>query len=249
MNALTDISTRDAQGRRGRALPAWLETFDDEPAKACAAPLRRHVDVLPERHDGQLLAAGEQRRGRRVVELAAARPALASKKNMLVLHGVGNYSAFGPATSTVPIRRTARTAPAPGTARPAQGHGQPAGRRHLRRPGHREPNRRADRSLPSLQVDLSTLDSFATARRALLAQHLVVGAGCRSARSSTRRASSIASCRRARPRPVGATGMPAAPNPMLAQTHLEERPRLRPRRRDVAAREAGAGDQRASTST
>src|SRR5216683_3328290 len=79
----------------------WLETFDDRPASAAAAPIQRYMAVyFPNGTTDSFWLPSTAGTGDAWSVSPLLEPALASKKNMLVLHGVGNYSAFA-TTSTI----------------------------------------------------------------------------------------------------------------------------------------------------
>ncbi|HET6279815.1 MAG TPA: DUF1552 domain-containing protein [Polyangia bacterium] len=133
----------------------WLEALSSRPVEAAgAAPLRRYMSMyFPNGAPSAYWLPPTPGVGDAWSLSSLLEPAAASKKNMLVLRGVGNYSAFG-ATGTV--------SPSHGTncagawhchdARKPQGSGISVDQVIANQIG-------TQTKLPSLQVGLSTLDS------------------------------------------------------------------------------------------
>src|SRR5258708_16499656 len=68
----------------------WLETFDDRPAAAAAAPMRRYISLyFPNGTTNSFWLPNTVGSGDAWSVSPLLEPALASKKNMLMLHGVG----------------------------------------------------------------------------------------------------------------------------------------------------------------
>ena len=196
----------------------WLETFDDRPAKAAAAPLRRYLSMyFPNGTTDNFWLPSNTGTGDAWSVSPLLEPALASKKNMLVLHGVGNYSAFD-ATGTVSPSHGSNCAGAwhcydPRKAQGGmQGGGVSIDQVIANQIG-------AATKLPSLQVGLSTLDSFCD------------GTPCAHSRSISWAGPEMPLGKIVNPQAVfdrlvsagapagtGQSAMPAAPSPALAQT-------------------------------
>jgi hypothetical protein len=193
----------------------WLETLDDRPAKAAAVPLRRYMSMyFPNGTTDNFWLPNNSGTGDAWSVSPLLEPALPSKKNMLVLHGVGNYSAFD----------------ATGTVSPSHGSNC-AGAWHCYDPRKAPPNMQgggvsvdqvianqigAQTKLPSLQVGLSTLDSFCD------------GTPCAHSRSISWSGPEMPLGKIVNPQAVfdrlvsagapSAPGQAVAPSPMLAQT-------------------------------
>jgi hypothetical protein len=192
----------------------WLETFDARRASAATTTPRRYMSLYFPNGVANSFWFPSAGSGDAWSMTAQLEPALASKKNMLVLKGVGNYSAFGPATGTV--------SPSHGTncagawhcydARKNAGGGISIDQVIANQIG-------AATKLPSLQVGLSTLDSFCD------------GTPCPHSRSISWAATDMPLGKIVNPQAVfdrlvtagapsaaGQTGTPTMPDPRLAQT-------------------------------
>ncbi|HEV3031520.1 MAG TPA: DUF1552 domain-containing protein [Polyangia bacterium] len=199
----------------------WLETFNDRPASAAAAPIQRYMAVyFPNGTTDNFWLPNTAGAGDAWSVSPLLEPALASKKNMLVLHGVGNYSAFGPATGTVSPSHGSNSAGAwhcydPRAATGGmQGGGISIDQVIAKQIG-------GATKLPSLQVGLSTLDSFCD------------GTPCAHSRSLSWAGPEMPMNKIVNPQAVfdrlvsagapagvGQAGVPTTPDPKLAQTRI-----------------------------
>jgi hypothetical protein len=138
----------------------WLEAYDDRPAAAAASPLRRYMSLyFPNGTTNSFWLPSAAGSGDAWSVSPLLEPALASKKNMLMLRGVGNYSAFGPATGTVSPSHGSNCAGAWHCYDPRQAkNGMQGGGVSIDQVIANQIG--SATKLPSLQVGLSTLDSF-----------------------------------------------------------------------------------------
>jgi hypothetical protein len=196
----------------------WLETLAPRAANAAASPIRRYLSMyFPNGVTNSFWLPPAPGSGDAWSITPILEPLAPSKQHMLLLRGVGNYSAFGPATGTV--------SPAHGTncagawhcydARQAKGNVMGGGisvdQVIAKQIG-------SFTALPSLQIGLSTMDS------------LCDGTNCAHSRSISWSGPEAPLYKIVNPQAVfdrlvtagapmaGQSKMPDAPDPKLAQT-------------------------------